>query len=354
VLRMAGDGANAYDTIVLTGVYQNNNGHSLFLLDSMADNLFLMDSNVINKVEITKALFTTVDDSTNRFDLWGYVDFGTLPIANDDSTLPFDVFGYGSPADAPLTPRQGLYFSGLGIVMATASDAGSDATTYTFDMSRLSFDTSQSKVRPDSLPVEFALQLQSLIVSTPDQTPAGLNYLRLSTWANLGEDKPKPAGLSGVSGPWYGLNFNINLGTLGVLANKAGLKSSLLVAWSPGNGAKSATRAVTIGLQLPGVTAQAPSFSLEGVLRLAIGSLNLTFTPTVDSVPAYWLLNIDNIALKFLGFLSLPPTGVIDFALFGDENAKSGSSLGWYAIYNKLKTDQKTLSAAAQIEGPQS
>jgi hypothetical protein len=357
VLRMAGANANDYDSIVLTGVYQNNNGQNLFLLDSTADNLFMMDSNVINKVEVSKALFTTVDPSTNRFDLWGYLDFGLLPIA-DANNQPYDLFGYGSPAGEAEMPRQGLYFSGLGIVMTTSDSA----TTFTFDTSKIAFDPRQSsQPREDSLAREFALQLQSLIVSAPQQTPASLNYLSLLTWANLGEPKLHSPGLSGVSDSWYGLNFNINLGTLGVLANKAGFNSSMLLAWSPGNGATSTQRAVAIGLLLPGVTPNAPAFSLEGVLKLAIGSLNLTFTPANGGTPAYWLLNIDNIALKFLGFLSLPPTGVIDFALFGDNQVTSASSLGWYAIYNKLKSDgvdaarsKQIAGRRAQIEGPKS
>jgi hypothetical protein len=57
VARM-GDSSNLYNTIVLKGSYQHQGGQTLYILDTLDDNTFYFDSNILNKVEIVKAQFT--------------------------------------------------------------------------------------------------------------------------------------------------------------------------------------------------------------------------------------------------------------------------------------------------------
>ncbi|MEL6133377.1 MAG: hypothetical protein AAFR59_08455, partial [Bacteroidota bacterium] len=75
--------------------------------------------------------------------------------------------------------------------------------------------------------------------------------------------------------------------------------------------------------------------SLQGVLKLAIGTLKLEYVEAQKS----YLLTLSDIALKFLGLLSLPPGGTTNFLLFGNPTeGATAKSLGWYAAYNKTKS----------------
>ena len=62
-----------------------------------------------------------------------------------------------------------------------------------------------------------------------------------------------------------------------------------------------------------------------------------------------YILVLYNIGFKFLAF-TFPPSGQVNFVLFGDPNGAangSNSSLGWYAAYAKpetKKSGQKTNS----------
>jgi hypothetical protein len=71
------------------------------------------------------------------------------------------------------------------------------------------------------------------------------------------------------------------------------------------------------------------------VLKLAIGSIELVNGTTAQGNRAF-LLKLNDIALKFLGLLKLPPGGSTSFYLFGNpEQASNQGGLGWYAAYNK-------------------
>lgn len=350
-----GDSANVYDTIMLKGAYQQNGGVGTFMLDSVDDNLFFLDSGTINKVEITKAQFNTVGPTSLSFDLWGFIDYKVLT-AVDPSTqqqdIPFDLFSFGS-TDNPNAPRQGLSFGGLSIAL----DSGATPWVFAFDVSAITFDTSRSTARKGSLYTDFGLVLKGLL-NGDDSGDAGsktdpgtLNYLNM----------PTNAPLSGVAGgPWYALQFGVDLGSVGALASNAGLNAGMIAAWAPSTpsapvpGSQLAKFQVMAGLQLPGVTAKSKLLSLEGVLALSIGDIRLTYAPAdATGTTRYWVLWLNDIALKFLGLLKIPPNGAISFACFGNPDAKGQpGALGWYAVYNqdkKKKKDQDTAAQAAKV-----
>ncbi len=92
-----------------------------------------------------------------------------------------------------------------------------------------------------------------------------------------------------VSGPWYGLVFDLDLGSLGGLAGELGSDAKLLLAWTVGGTGASA------GIKLPGIDTQGKPLSLEGVLKLDMASIRLRSAATKDERPAY-LLTLNRIA----------------------------------------------------------
>ncbi len=78
-----GAGGNAYNTIVLRGSYQNNNGKPVYTLGTTADNTFYFDNNVIQKLELTSAVMSTRNPGNQAKDptviTWigftGFIDF---------------------------------------------------------------------------------------------------------------------------------------------------------------------------------------------------------------------------------------------------------------------------------------
>jgi hypothetical protein len=169
----------------------------------------------------------------------------------------------------------------------------------------------------------MALSLQQLVSGGKDSAPASSGFAPLITDATL----------SGVgAGTWYGLDYQLNMGTPGNLAGSVGLTSGLLTAWAPQSGPSGYS--AVVGLRLPGTGGGAKLISLQNVLKLSIGQMRLAYDHDKNS----FLLMLTEIALRFLGLLKIPPSGSTTFFLFG--NPKGGgkpSGLGWYAMYNQIK-----------------
>lgn len=314
-----GAGGNPYNTIVLRGSYQNNNGEPVYSLGAITDNSFYFDSNVINKVEVTSAQMSTRNAETagtvvSWFGLTGYLD---LKIVSSDKG-EFDVFSFGNKKDEDAL-RKGLSFSDLGLRMSFSAGNTADRT-FQFVIAEMRFDLATSTPRDKSLFVNFALELQGIQGGGQDTPPSGSGYLTVVTDSRF----------SGVDGgPWYGLVYQLNMGSPGNLVAGIGLKSLLLTAWSPDSSGESGYDAV-LGLKLPGTGGGAKLISLQNVLKLSIGQLRLTFDYSKNS----FLLLLTDIALKFLGLLKLPTGGSTLFYLFGNPQSQGKpSGLGWFAKY---------------------
>jgi hypothetical protein len=342
-----------YNTIVLTGSYQNNNGHPTYSLASTADNTFYFASNIFNKIEITSAQMTTRNPGnqiTNPtviswFGLNGFLDFQTVVkvVTEEDGPpqkIPFDILSFGSQTGQEKTPRQGLSFSNLGIQMSFPKNNPTDPTKrqLLFVSDEIRFDPATSTPRAGSLYINFALDLQGLQTGTADSTPSSAGFLPVITDARL-------TGVDG--GNWYGLKYKLNMGTPGNLAGKIGLTSYLITAWSPDSSGDDGSYQALVGLELPGTGGGAKLISLQNVLKLSIGQLRLTRDDAQNS----FLLMLTDIALKFLGMLKLPPNGATLFYLFGNPQSEGkASGLGWYAVYNQNPSEQKNLALAAAPE----
>jgi hypothetical protein len=311
------------NTVILKGTYEDRPGGGSYNLSTdHAVLCYLRDNNIINKIEIVTAQMTTQSDLSSRFGLSGFLDFS---VVLDRKGEVFDIFSFGSAYD-PIAkkmldePRKGLSFASLGIDMIFATDPLQNK--YLFNASDVRFDVVRSTPRAQSLFLNLALSLQRLITSNKESPPSSSGFAPLITDATL----------SGVEGDvWYGLEYQLNMGTPGNLAGAVGLTSGLLTAWAPKSG-PSAYSALA-GLRLPGTGGGAKLISLQNVLKLSIGQMVLTFDRNKNS----FLLMLTEIALRFLGLLKIPPSGSSTFFLFGNPAGDGKpSGLGWYAMYNRL------------------
>lgn len=331
-----GEGGNPYATLVLRGSYQDNGGRAVYSLGTTATSTFYFDNNLFTKIEVDSAQMSTRDGGANGqivswFALSGFLDFAVVQ-ANDSSGA-FDILSFGSHAGEDQL-RRGLAYSNLGVRM-TFPVADPATIAFAFSASEIRFDMQTSTPRPDSLFVNFALGLQGLVQGSAQTSPEADGFLNVVTDATL----------TGVNGDrWYGLAYQLNMGTPGNLAGTIGLTSGLLTAWAPVSADAGRYRA-SLGIQLPGTGGGANLISLQNVLRLSIGQMWLTY----DRDKRSFLLMLTEIALKFMGLLKIPPSGSTLFYLFGNPQSEGkASGLGWYAMYNNTPASR---SKSARLLG---
>lgn len=299
--------------VILDGQYESHGEGNALSLHASQDSTFELNDKVLKSVVITDTHLSTrlpaagTDTASRnveaRFTFWGSLAFQEL--TQRDATDPsFDLFSYGR-----------VSFSNLAVAMNfNESDPG--ARRFAFDASEMAVETVTGGDRASSLARHFPLKLKSFILSKEtEKPPAQLGYATVGM--PLERDK--------LSQPWYGLLLDLNLGTLGELASNAGINASLALLWSPD---ANLTR-VFAGLKLPGLTGGGNSFSLLGVLKMKMYSLDL-----VRTGGAFQLL-FNGISLTFFG-KSIPPGASFDVFLFGDPGANAVSnSLGWYGGFKK-------------------
>ena len=324
------------------GVYQKHtvNGQTLesysFTTPTDDASIFNMTSDVLNAVEITQGEFVTVTSestSTNtdsQFVFWGLLDFRSLE--------GFDLFSFGRE-NGETTPS-GLNFGNLLIDMSFDPSAVTPESAFTFDASQLSFDLAGSTAREGSFFNHFPLTISGFTQAEQNTSPTDLGFMGLQS----------PLSQSTLSFPWYSLNFNVNLGSPGALAAKVGFVASLTAAWSPSSGSGSSYRVFT-GLKLPGSSGSKREISIQGIFNITFRTLEIVVLPESNS----FILVLYGIGFKFLSF-SFPPTGQVNFVLFGNPNATAGenSTLGWYAAYAKPQAKKKTggTGSSGNLGGP--
>ncbi|HEY0752997.1 MAG TPA: hypothetical protein VGD98_03395 [Ktedonobacteraceae bacterium] len=299
------------NNLVLNGYLQGEGADARFVFSEEGSHVFHLKNSVLSRVEVTQAQFLTLEpdeQNPNRvstvFILGGNLEFA-------ENTV-FDIFSYGRVEQEGESGSK-LQFANLLIYMDFTSDQPLNLD-FRFEAGSMAFDLSKSTARPASLVQHFPLKLAGLIQGLKENGPGELGYI----------DVASPLTQSAMTYPWYGLAFELDLGTLGALAGAVGLTVTLLAAWLPDPG----ERRVYIGMRLPGLVSTRPELRLEGVLKLSFGSM--LFTVKHDQGSAY-MLRLRNMALSVLGF-SLPP-GQTDVFLFGDPTGSGSGTLGWYAAY---------------------
>ena len=325
--------ATGRNILVFKGTAENHDGKTTYAFSFSGDNHFaLPESHVLNEVEIIKAQFSTdpvarpIGDDTaiiGRFSFWGRLNFRRLE--------KFDALSFGANAPlavapdpigadvAPLAETNAQFLSFSNLIVTMAFQLGTPAErSFTFDPRNLGFDLRRSKVRAASLYAKFPLKFTGLIYVADDARKLDdFGYMPVKT----------PLGGAKIAGTWYGLTFDLDLGSVGALAGKAGLIASIMVAWSPGKDM------VFVGLRLPGSSGGKREIAIQGVLKIVFKGIE--FVVGEHNGQVSYLLKLKNIMIKFL-VLSIPPSGQTEIIIFGDpQGTAENNTVGWYAAYAK-------------------
>lgn len=333
-------GVSKLNSVVLNGTYQRHGDTPVYIFDQTGLNHFQLTGNVLNKVSVVKVQFNTLENQDgdtqtvrSRFTIWGYMNFNALQ--------GMDLFSFGSTPGSVTdnnTPV-GLSFSNLFVEMVFQITAPA-ARTFGFEADQMAFNAAACPPRPGSLYPSFALEAAGLIQPDVNAKPDSIGYLSVQA---------QGLSLTALQSTWFGLNMTLNLGSPGALASGI-FTTSLLLAWSPGG--KDTVYPAWVGIKLPGAGSNAKMLSIQGVLKLTVGSIQLMYVPTAGGVNAF-LLQMNRIALSFFGLLKLPPGGNTSFFLFGNPTpGATVKSLGWYAAW--VKDPPKQSEAPPELAAPQS
>jgi len=303
----------ADNVLELDGFYQKHGDTGSYVFSETVPATFATSGDpVLRSARVNKAQFATLvspdqgDASVQTvFSFWGTLAFEPLSVGSAalGGTVPFDLFSYDS-----------LVYSGMKLRMSFLR-ASPATRAFRFDATSMAFDAQSSTARPDSFALHFPVTPAGMLVSDANKTPGDYGLLPVDT------------DLAGTpfTAPWFALSYDLNLGSAGALAAQAGLVASLAVIWAPGRSGLP----VSVGLKLPGSTGARNELTVEGVLKITMFAVRLTWDGTA------FLLKFNGIALSLFG-KSLPPGGSFDIFVFGDPDPAAGAnSLGWYGAYKK-------------------
>lgn len=327
------------NNVILEGAYQKQRtpdgaAHDAYVFASPGTNVFQLEQSALQSVELlaTQLLTSKAADPASGdatvvaiLQMTGNLRFYEPP--------DFDPFCWGPGGDAD----GHLRFGNLAVNMSFALGNPAETTLFTLLDGNLSFDMANSLARPNALSSRFPIRLTRLI-AMPDpklspppsalldptppsrpQTPEDMGFVSISA----------PIDQSLMTQPWYGLNYTIDLGTLGALAGSVGITLEVLAGWSAGK--DSITSVVYLGVKLPGSNDTfGTSLPLQGIIKLGFRSIEFMVDNT-EGQPRTYTLRLRDFALRLLS-LSFPP-GHNDIYLFGNPNQSSTTKVGWYAAY---------------------
>lgn len=318
------------NNLVLAGSYHDVAGAPAYAFDLIGRNVYATQSGVLSQIDVqTVSLQTETQDGgqlITRFALTGNLLFADNP--------DFDLYAWGPATDGSGAGR--LRFANLVVRMHSMRD-GSGTPSFDNLEGALSFDLANSKPRPESLIAKFPVTLTGFIAVPGGEDAPGPEKLGYASIA-------MPLDQSQLSGPWYGLSYTLQLGTLGNLAGSVGLSLQMLTAWAPQSDGQAA--GIYLGLKVPGLNDLGFTWPLQGVLSLGFRSFEMQRYLLPNSTDRYgYLLRLHRLALTFLGF-SVPP-GNTDVVLFGNPDEGAKGPFGWYAAYAKDIPPAKKKSADA-------
>lgn len=339
------------NNVILNGVYQRQIDaqgveHGTYVFTMEEQNTFQIEGMALrNVVLLSTQLVTTrpADPAHPELPVISQFQMGGNLYYYEPENV--DLFSFGADPEVEESGDVSLSSSALrfgNLVIQMEFTMADPTPVFSFVTETLSFDLPNSKARAKGLFANFPLKLSSF-VATPDpllqnpplppaeasaQSPESLGYVSIT--AGLQQSK--------MLDPWYGLVFDIDLGTLGALAGSAGLVLKLLLGWS--NGGTNDEPAVYVGVRLPGVKdAIGVELPLQGVITLAFRTIEMIVNNDPEAGTREYMLRFRNFAMKFLG-LSFPP-GYNDIYLFGNPGQATPTKLGWYAAYSAAKDDKK-------------
>ncbi len=345
------------NNLILDGVYQSERDdgggeRNTYVFALREAGSFQLQLGQLSTVGVSKARMVTLraaDPASGDTNLTAAFQLsGRLSFAEPDN---FDPFCWGDLVESSTTEM--ALFTAADEEPTTTSDAGLAYSNYAVTMSfslsdpsvvhfsvadtNVTLDTANSPARPNSLFARFPLRLTGLM-TTPDPAVTG---------GEPSSREPTNAGFVSVSAPiqqgkltqpWYGLVYEVDLGTLGALAGSVGITIRLLAAWSPAGGDKGSP-AIYFGVALPGIeNALGVSLPLQGILDIGFRTIQFATYNDAQGRRQY-LMRLRDFGLHVLG-LSFPP-GHNDITVFGNPDQSSNTKLGWYAAYDNGQQEQQ-------------
>ncbi|BCN32179.1 hypothetical protein [Anaeromicropila herbilytica] len=338
----------------LIGSYQRNrakNNEALeytFSLREQTD--FSLDSVPINSIRMSKArmsLSSEGDRSIATITLAGRMKFY--------QPEKFDPFGYGDlleketneegALDDTILEEGWLNYNNLVIVMTVEQGIQS----FFLDYDNIGFDASTSKEREASLVHRFPMQLLGMITGNEGNLPEKKGFGAIQC----------PLNQQKLEGEWYGLLWNIDMGSLGSLMKSSSIRLEWLTAWcAPKKEAGDGTHVNPNANSTPGQYGVSPSLyfgvrttwgdvnplgdvnlsvgnyhlPLEGVMSLGFQSIQFGVSEDENADDLEYYIRLRNFGLKLLG-ITFPP-GSSDIFLFANPDQTSATKLGWYATYS--------------------
>jgi hypothetical protein len=304
------------NNLVLTGSLQTCAGGPpayAFALEGV--NRYGTGGTALDTIDISSVLVLSRDgrtgaaEATERFVLAGELRMIELP--------DFDPFGYGVTAGE--RPVDGwLRFDGLAVDM-TFPLAGTAPSRFATDLTGVTLDPASSVARANSLVSRFPVALTGFVAAGASQRPEDVGYVSVAAQM---DQQPLP-------GPWFGLAYTLDLGTLGALSGGESLTLGVLAAWGPAT--EASVRPAYLGIKLPGYANGSFAWPLQGVMKLGFRSFQFETAELTPGVRSY-ALRLHRLGLSILG-LSFPP-GTADLVLFGSSGTEDRRVLGWYAAYD--------------------
>lgn len=326
------------NNVVLDGVFQkqvmpDGSEHGTYVFSMVEQNTLGLQSGALRWVVLSSTQLVTAQaaDPRNpdsevvaRFVMGGDLHFY--------EPAPFDVFSFGAYPEPGGPDDSSLRFGGLAVEMRFT--LAERTPSFALVTETLSFDVVNSTPRPASLFARFPLVLSGFVAPAASTDPSALGYVSVDA----------PIQQAKLTDPWYGLIFDIDLGSLGALSGSRALKLQVLAAWSGDDDGDYDDPPAYVGVKLPGVKeAVGVELPLQGVITLGFRSIQFLVLGEADK--REYLLRLRNFALRFFG-IGLPP-GNNDVYLFGNPDQTAAAKLGWYAAYSaELDPKKPQLTAA--------
>ncbi|PGX17477.1 hypothetical protein COE08_21610 [Priestia megaterium] len=293
------------------GNYEDHDGVPTYSFYSTNPVEIKLNNKILGGVTLSKATFKTIkndpDEIQTRFSFWGNLQFSE----RDD----MDVFSYKK-----------LPFSDLGIRMNLPRSLGRLVNpSFSFDAGQMTVDLGESVLRSGSFGEKFPIQLTGFKsgISPASLEASGFQSIDLQLSGGRSQN-------SVLQEEWYGLEYNLDLGSLGHLSSANSLRSDLIIAWSSSGNHY-------LGLRIPNLGMNQLMMSLEQVLNTHVNGLRLGKKDN-----AYYLL-LENISHNFLGKTVQPPQEKDQIAIFVNPNAESAlKNLGWYMAYTSQQTFEES------------
>lgn len=289
--------------VTLTGSIERHEGVPSYVFQTDCATIAKMKGThpILEAIKMIKVSFQTTDatDKKNiksRFSIWGWKSFIEKLIGPIHA---MDILGYGKGDN-------GLLFNNLGITMEFNVSDPFTPPTFDFDPFQIELDPDKSAQRINSLGDHFPLRLRKLMVAK-----------NIDEWKQAGymEIKLDGVGSSHHHENWYGLEYAIDLGTLGKLVPEGALVGSFLIGWN-------AHEEVYCGIKIPGVDPSRGMIALQEMLNLVMPN---AFKLSVSENNTYRMVTEASVNLFGRNYS-------FNFGFYEDPQNKK--RLGWYATTN--------------------